>query len=150
MSRHRTPNRRRPARRGHTLIEILACLMLWAVFATVAFRVVGGVFRTYDQTRRADDAAARLDAAMTLVRSDVASAAAVDLVGDHGLLVHSAAADDVRWAADRGTWTRTAGPTSRTWPVGRPLSVRREGDVLLVQPSADPADAIPFPVGGDR
>ncbi len=140
--------RRQPGREGYTLTEVMVCLTLWGTFSLVASHVVFGVTRTFRDAGAAADAAGRLDVALAAVRTDLSTATGAEVPDPRTLVVHGPA--DVRWSADAGGLSRAAGASVRRWDLGRPVTVGREGEAVLVRASADPADAVPMAIGGGR
>jgi prepilin-type N-terminal cleavage/methylation domain-containing protein len=131
---------RRISRRGYTLLELLCTLSLLGTFALIATRLFTSTFKVMWQTSQSSEVPMRFDAAISTLRSDLASAASVDVPDAHSMIVHDTAGKTIRWQCDgRHEISRHDSATQRNWDVGQSIEFHRVGAIVLIRPQ-DSAD----------
>ena len=133
---------KRISRRGYTLMEVLCTLSLLGTFALIATRLFTSSFKVMWQTSQASEIPMRFDAAISTLRSDLASAASVDIPDAHSLIVHDTAGKTIQWQSDgRHEISRHDTNAQRNWDVGQSIEFHREGAIVLIHPQ-DSADGV--------
>ncbi|SFO01717.1 type II secretion system protein J (GspJ) [Roseovarius lutimaris] len=131
--------------RGLTLLELVAVLSIFAMVAVMGLQALGGMMRARDRITDADEKAAALSRGLTLLRSDLKSAAALafwppesiesepaflDQSADEGILAFSTSGqpvlpDDQAAGRSRVIWRYDREDEQlirQVWPVLRPAS----------------------------
>lgn len=122
--------RSRRARRGFTLPELLVAIGLLAVFAVAATRLFHATIRVGHTTAQQQDAASSFDAAMTVLRNDVWTAAAIAVPDPT-----TAKLGTVTWTINETTLARDAGDggRQRTWPAPKGSTFVADGASLVLR-----------------
>jgi hypothetical protein len=123
------------------IVEILFSLAILAVFTAAAGKLFHFNFRVLHQTTvRADDTT-RFDLAIAQMRRDVSAATSTETTDAQTLLIHTSG-PDIHWRADGQNLARATGDGERQWQVGQPITFAKDGQIVLVQTSPDPASAL--------
>jgi type II secretory pathway pseudopilin PulG len=115
-------------RRGFTLTEMLAILILLSAFAIIATRLFTTSVKLTYKLGNAQDAAASVDGAMALLRSDVAAAKEVK-VADEAITL-----DAVTWTLDGQHLLRRDSARVQSWRApSAKLTFSTDGRVLVLK-----------------
>ena len=137
----RTPIHHR--RRGFTLIEMIAALILLGAFFMLAGRLFHATFKLSQSVTQAQDAVASFDSAVAVLRSDIHSARELKLADQKTLTLDGQR--PIVWTIDGATATRSEGDRVRHWsvPPNATLKIDRPTVVLTIpQSKATPGGEI--------
>jgi hypothetical protein len=123
------------------IVEILFGLAILAVFTAAAGKLFHFNFRVLHQTTVQADNTTRFDLAIAQMRRDMSAARMTETVDAQTLVIHTSDGD-IHWRADGQNLARASGGVERQWQVGQPITFAKDGQIVLVQTSPDPASAL--------
>ena len=128
MSRPCAPSRRR----GFTIIEMLAALILLAAFFVVGGKLFYATFRTAQNVSQAQDAAASFDAALSVLRADVWSAHRIDVSNPQTVTLMLDGERRVSWTITATAASRIEGDRAGRWTIPPNTTLKSDGPALVL------------------
>ncbi len=124
-------------RRAFTLIELLAAMILLAVFALIAGRLFQATFRLAQTSTQTQEAMATFDVAVATMRRDVWSAQSVRAEGNALMIGES-----VAWKISGNDLSRVEADRTSHWPIPSNATFRADGPaIVLAVPESKTAQA---------
>jgi hypothetical protein len=133
------------ARRGYLIIEMLFWIGLLTIFGLAAGHLFRSTFRVIHETSQQTEAATRFDAAVKVLRADIASSTASESNEPRAMTLRTTSGD-VHWSIDENhvLSRAAAGVVEQRWSVDQPIEFHQDGSVVLLRIAGDAAGELAF------
>ncbi len=132
-------------RRGFMLTELLYTLMILGVFSILADRLFVSTFGVTSKAAEQTEVSTKCGAAINQLRTDVAASESCEIANEESLNCNTS----VSWTIEKTDLVRRSGGAEQRWYIGKTAKFRREGKLVLLQTSEDPASDIAMAIGHD-
>ena len=129
-------------RRGFTLTEMLAVIILFSAFAIIAERLITTTWRVSYNASQSQNAATSIESAINVLRSDVWSAQTITTKDVKSVELKRGDGHLVTWSIDGGKFSRRDGAREDHWQAPPGASLSSDGTTLILN-VADPKKDIP-------
>ena len=145
LKRHGRIGRSR-GRRGYLIIELLFWIGLLSIFGLAAGHLFRSTFRVIHETTVQTESATRFDAAVNVLRADIASSTTSELTDPKALTIRTPGGE-VHWRIDdQHILSRSTADSAaeRRWTIDQPIAFHQDGAVVLLGVASDAAGDLAF------